>query len=140
MQSSFFIDNLKVMFIENNAKLPQFNNVKMPDKDSQTDRKINFYNIKSKTLINPGERKILRTGIVLSFDPDYQLMLISDPILSLTNGILVISKLILPKKELFITLHNCSDIRIFINENQKIAEGVLIPSAFFAIQKVKNIE
>lgn len=125
-------ENLKIMFIEPTAK--------MPDKDSDTDKKVNFYNIKEKVLINPNERKIIRTGIICLFDSSYQLLLTNNHKLASSNGIKTIQQFVdYKREELLITLHNTTNIRMYIEENQKIAEGILVLAEKFNIQKVKNI-
>lgn len=126
---------LKIELINENAKLPDYAH--------EGDAGMDLYSVESVTL-EPGERKLVKTGLKLQLPPNTEAQIRPKSGLALKKGITLLNT---PgtvdegyRGEVGVILINHSQEVYPVEIGQKIAQMVIMPVTRVTVEKVDNLE
>lgn len=113
---------------------------KIPVREHPHDAGIDFFSLKNETL-NPGERKIISTGIRINVPAGYVLFLKDKSGLAIRNGVHIMAGVIDEeyRGEIKVVVINLSTGRISFAKGEKVCQGVLLPVALLVVEEANKI-
>ena len=113
---------------------------KIPVREHPTDAGIDFFSLKNE-LLNPGERKLISTGIRVAIPSGHVLFLKDKSGLAVRNGIHIMAGVIDEeyRGEIKVMAVNLSTGRVSFGKGEKICQGVLLPVATPIVEETMDI-
>lgn len=113
---------------------------KIPVREHPTDAGIDFFALKGE-MINPGDRKLVSTGIRLQIPPGHVLFLKDKSGISTTHGVHIMAGVIDEdyRGEIKVLMINHGSGRYVVEKGKKICQGVLLPVSTPVVEETLEI-
>lgn len=143
----FSLDDSQMTFEFVNSNLFEFTktrDVKSPSRGSEKSAGIDFYvpNDYDSIELGPGERILIPAGVKVKLPANMALMFVNKSGVASKRGLDVLACLVDEDyhQEVHINLVNTGTGSVWIEPGEKIVQGVLIPTYYFDIKELSNVD